>query len=228
LEDIDGLEVEHHEWCDAPILAARSKGVKSSKMDIDPLGGDAAGVYVEWLKEVHKREQENLYGEYDAYIIDSTSSLMQLLLRRTLAIDGRAGRTPDRSDFIPVTDVLGNIATRMCNKNVVGCHFILCAHEEPDKCELTGKITVRPLLPGRLKGTISNIFSEVYHCEAREGPQGPEYVVQTAPSGMYPKASTRMGKGGKLAFKEVVTIDWNKPFRQQGIAALARKCGVEM
>lgn len=216
------------EWSGAPSIAARTRGIDAAKLDLDPVGQDAAVTYTEWTKEWARREKNKVFAEYDAYVLDSASTLHDLVLRRVIALDGRAGKTPDRSDYIPVTDIMGNIAARACNKTIVPCHFVLIAHEEAQKCDITGRVMVRPLFPGRLQAKISDLFGEVYHCSADTGPKGHTYTVQTAPGGLYMKAKTRMGAGGKLAFKEDVTVDWKKPFREQGIARLASKCGVEL
>ena len=65
------------------------------------------------------------------------------------------------------------------------CNFIVLAHEQFVKDELTGRVWCLPLITGKYAYRIGGDFDEVYYATVKPNPQGKEvYSLETKPSGI--------------------------------------------
>ena len=224
LEDIEGIDVTVKEWLpDAVDIAARGKGIEHAKKDRS-YGKAVAETYSEWTKDFEARRDSNAFESYDVYILDSVTTIADLLMERVLHKDNRSGGVPGMQDWQSQMNTMTNIIRAV---TALPCHTVVCAHENTQKCEFSGKIQTQLSVTGQLKNKLPVLFSEVWHLDANADRHGNAvYTAQTSPGGFFNLARTRMGRGGRLDHKEDVTIDWNKPFNVQGISALVEKCGV--
>ncbi len=226
LEDIPGLDVTVKEWLpDAVDIAARGKGIEHAKKDRS-YGSAVAETYLNWTNDFEKRRTAKEFEGYDVYILDSLTTLSDLLMERVLHNDGRNGGVPGMQDWQSQMNTLTNIIRAT---TALPCHTVVCAHENTQKCEFTGKVQAQLSVTGQLKNKLPVLFSEVWHLDADADRHGKAaYTAQTSPGGFFNLARTRMGRGGRLEHKEDVTIDWSRSFNTQGIHALVAKCGLSL
>lgn len=92
------------------------------------------------------------------------------------------------SDWIPFREMLSKliIKTRATRRLV-----IMTAHDEVNKNDLDGSITITPNVPSKLAGTIGGFFSDVWHCEP--GTVEGSYVVRTTPKPTIPSLGNSLG-----------------------------------
>lgn len=66
------------------------------------------------------------WGEKDILVVDSGSVMAESALRRSLALNGRAGKRPQFGDFTNAHDSISNFL--LFSKSALKCHFIMLTH----------------------------------------------------------------------------------------------------
>lgn len=87
------------------------------------------------------------------------------------------------------------------------CHFILIAHDTTDKDELTGIVSIQPMVYGKLAGEIGRFFDDVFYARPgkdKDGSPIPQFLA--VPDGMVKTAGSRWNH--KLMQQKVVPANW--------------------
>lgn len=170
---------------------------------------ETAATFTEFGKDLNEaRKSGFLPGEFNNLIIDSCTTLQDLIMQAVLVKNGRSSEIPgiddwqsQKSNFLKVIDAC--VALPM---NVV---FIF--HDELVKDETTGRIIFNPILTGNLKARVPNRMGHLLRCTAkRDKDKKTRYYIQTTPD--------RYVEGIRTAFDNLdpdhdVTIeDFSKPF----------------
>lgn len=88
------------------------------------------------------------------------------------------------------------VALKSTNKFIV-----VCAHELVEKDEISGTLTYRPSVPGRLRDTLGAYFTDVWRTETETTTSGTVYRVRTAPT-------ARMSLGTQFALPANFVFTW--------------------
>ena len=90
-------------------------------------------------------------------VLDSYTTVDEHIRRLLMAVNGTATMTlPLYGTLLSNFEELNNTLLRL------PCNVILICHEKVDKDELTGKISIRPLISGQMSQKIGKDFEEVY------------------------------------------------------------------
>ena len=81
--------------------------------------------------------------------------------------------------------------------------IVVCAHELIEKDEISGTLTYRPSVPGRLRDTLGAYFTDVWRTETETTSGGTVYRVRTAPT-------ARMSLGTQFNLPQNFVFTWNE------------------
>jgi hypothetical protein len=123
--------------------------------------------------------------------VDGSTMLQEVIMNRVLFQKGRAGQMPQigemgSNDYSAVRVEYQNFISQIV---ALPCHIIIVCHDEPEKDQVTGAISVKPALIGRLSTTIGGRFDFVFRTEVVGG-KPLKYRLQTRCLGAY-EAGTR-------------------------------------
>ncbi len=172
-------------------------------------------LYVDWEKDFNARLKGGFFDNIDAILFDSATTLLDIIMDRTLSINGRAGSWPQQDDYGPQMNTFNAICRQL---TAMGKTVVMTGHVEMKQDELTKRIYRYPMLTGKLRVKVPLLFSDIYLCEATNDGKGvTKHTIQTVPDRtMTTIRATLRG----LNPVEDVTIDWKKPVVGQGIGGL--------
>lgn len=174
--------------------------------------------YLDWEKDFNDKVTKGFFDQYDVIGMDSATTFLDLIMDRTLTINGRAGTWPQQDDYGPQMQVFINVCRTLM---ALGKVIYMTGHVEAKKDELLQRIFREPMMTGRLKKKIPLLFSDVFVAEVENTGQGRViHKLMTAPD--------RITTSVRTAFKglkpyEDVTIDWTKSPLGQGIGGMIAK-----
>mgnify|MGYP003649486976 CR=1 FL=1 len=207
-----GYDVEYEEFLpDRLNLSVRSlskdKGDKNTNHQLD--------LYSLWEKDFNAKMESGFFDPYDAILMDSATTFLDLIMDRVLTINGRAGSWPQQDDYGPQMLVFNNVCRMMTSLDKT---LYMTGHMEMKQDEITKKIFREPMMTGRLKKKIPLLFSDIFVCEAENDGRGKtRHKIQTVPDRITTCVRTAM-KG--LEPFEDVTLDFSKPLEGQGLGKL--------
>lgn len=177
-----------------------------------PKGTWKPTVYEEWAKVTNERKKNGFYNHLGTYVVDSGTRLADAIMNFTLGKRGAAGNAPQwEKDYTPQKVLFQNAVQALLS---LPCDFIMTGHLEPDKDEVTGKVTWRYMATGKATVAIPLLFDEIYVTLASPKGQGVEYKLLTAGAGRY-LARSRLAQEGRLDTYEEPNI--KKILRKAGL-----------
>lgn len=99
---------------------------------------------------------------YETIVIDSLTAFGDFALDEVLLAKGRPGGVPQQDDWLPQMTIIRNFIYEVLalKKNTV----VIC-HEQATKNEISGGLTVTPLITGKLASKLPTLFDLVFHAE---------------------------------------------------------------
>lgn len=185
-------------------------------------GGDKTtshknSLFVEWEKDFDDKMNSGFFNDYDNVAFDSATTLLDLIMDRVLTINGRPGQWPQQDDYGPQMQVFINICRTLMSINKT---IFMTGHLETKQDELTKKIFRGPMMTGRLKTKIPLLFSDIFVCEVENDGRGKIiHKIMTVPDRT--TTTVRCSFRGLDPY-EVVTLDFAKDLKDQGIGKLMR------
>jgi len=200
---LKGYDVEFEEYLPRDLnldVKSLSKDKKAPKV----MSTNSAAVYEEWEKDFEDRIQGGFFADIDWLMVDSFTTLGDLVMDRVLAINGRPDTWPMQDDYGPQMLTLKNI-TRACTS--LGINVYMTAHLELQQDKLSSRVFHTPVLTGKLKSKLPTMFSDLFVFDADTDKDGAGvFRMQTKPTRDNPLVRTSI-KG--LDLFEDVTLDWN-------------------
>lgn len=213
LLSLRGHDVDYQEVLPDPVSAAASS-LSKGKIS-DKRGTVSSDAYMRFEREFDLRLAEGFFDQYDWICMDSTTTLLDLIMDRILSINGRFGQWPNQDDYGPSMIAFTNICRTLTG---LGKGIYLTGHLETKQDQTTMKISNRPMMTGRLVAKIPLLFSDIFYCDSELDDKGKvNYRIQTVPSGINRTIRTSI-KG--LEVFEDVTIDFSKPVEGQGLGGI--------
>lgn len=212
-ENLDYVEI----LPDALPVGATSLSAETRKSLPKPknpkLGVDA---YRSFDLDFEERVAAGFFDSYDNIVLDSLTSLSDLVMDAVLAINGRAGQQPQMDDYGPVIIALSNICRQIVALDKT---IYMTGHLDLRQDELSKKIINQPLLIGRLKVKLPLLFTDALIFSAESEIAGnasarTNYRIQTKPDRFNPSVRCSVKSA---AFQENITIDFSKPLKNQGL-----------
>lgn len=214
-QSLRGQDIDYEEFYPEDISLQLTSLSAKNKPNVTPKCKTGAESYNAWEADWDARIKDGFFNDYDAIMFDSLTTFGDLVMDGVLAINGRGGQWPQQDDYAPQMLAIKNVFRAVTS---LGIPIYVTAHCQPMQDELTKKVFHQILVTGQLRQKLPLLFSEILHLEA-SGDQkgGVNYLAQTKPDRMFPlvRCST---KG--LAFKEDITLDYNKPLKGQGLGGL--------
>lgn len=153
-------------------------------------------------------------------ILDSLTSLDVVAMAYALTLHAKKGLggAPAKHHYVPEMWNVSGLIRQGCSFNG---HFVVIAHDQYDKDELTGRLVTLPLTTGKYAVSISKDFDEVYHTHVEESSPGKpkNYLVQTQAS---PTFNARSYRGWDVATR-TNRLD---PLEVADFEAIHKKLGV--
>ena len=211
---LQGFDVEYEEFLPDRLnmsvkSLAKDKGDKTTNFKND--------LYVEWERDFNEKMDSGFFNDYDVIMLDSATTLLDIIMDRTLTINGRPGSWPQQDDYGPQMMVFTNIVRTLTSLDKI---VYLTGHLETKQDKLTQRIMREVMMTGRLKTKIPLLFSDIYVCDAVNDGNGKiNYTLQTK--------SDRMTSGIRSSIKglegfEDVTLDFTKPLEDQGLGGILK------
>src|SRR3989304_7354481 len=112
------------------------------------MGKQRSEVYLAWEKDFDERLSTGFFDDFDVIAIDSITTLLDLIMDRILAINGRAGSWPQQDDYGPTMVTFTNIVRTLTG---MGKMVYFTGHLSLEKDELSQQIYRVPVMTGKLK-----------------------------------------------------------------------------
>jgi len=187
----------------------------------NPNKNKGAEVYNSWEADFDKKLADGFFNDYDAIMLDSCTTLLDMIMDGVLALNGRGGQWPQQDDYGPQMLAFQNIMRTITS---LGKAVYVTGHIEAKQDELTKRIFMNPLMTGRLRVKVPLLFSETLALEAASDTKGNvNYIAQTKPDRFTPIVRTSMKN---TAFKEDITVDFGKDPVYQGLGGLLKDRGI--
>jgi phage nucleotide-binding protein len=150
------------------------------------VGNNAWNSLLKKLKEVSERE------DIETIVIDSLSSLQDLLMGNIQRINNSLDRPPQIQEYGQFMVLMRQFLSDLTS---IPKHIIVTAHEQMIQDETTQEIFITPLIYGKqFPGRIGMWFDEVYHMEVETTRDGKTtYKVRTHPYRKYKCGSNLQG-----------------------------------
>jgi len=136
------------------------------------------------IKQVLKDIQSTgMYGEIKpaTVVLDTLTTTANFTMAHVLHVNRHAGQQPTLPDWGKQLRELKEIITIGVGFK---CNFIVLAHEQYLKDELSGRTWCVPLITGKLAQEIGLYFDEVYHAEVKTVGGNSKYILATKASGL--------------------------------------------
>ena len=215
LLSLRGQDLDYEEWLpDRLGFSATSlkKGVG------DKTTGLQNTIFRDWEQDFDKKIRAGFFDQYDAIGLDSATTLLDLIMDRVLALNGRPGQWPQQDDYGPQMLTFTNICRTFTG---MGKILFMTGHLETKQDQLTQRILRSPMMTGRLRTKIPLLFSDIFIAEAENDGRGKvKHKLQTVPDRM---TTCVRNSFRNLEPFEDVTLDWNKPLETQGIGGFLKR-----
>lgn len=121
---------------------------------------------------------------FKTYVVDSltlfSEAMMQEVIRANPGISRVEKTVPALQDYL----IFGVHFKQFLAKILaLPCNVVVTAHAEHSKDDVTGSISIRPMLSGKLSNEIPIRFAEVYHSKVVEKEGKPVFILQTKSAG---------------------------------------------
>ncbi len=138
--------------------------------------------------------------KFDTLVIDSVTLLEDMMMANILRVNGR--KEPTLYEWGLLISHMQQVFQSFTKS---GKHVVCIAHEIPQKNDITGEVTILPLISGKkLPGQLPIWFDEVYRAVVTKDSQGiPKYELITRAGAMY----TAKSRVGCLAEREVPSFE---------------------
>jgi len=200
--------------CPAPVLihsfdsggtVTLRKEIKEGKIFVDTRFEEDDRVhptaYSLWEKEYHELGNNGFFNSLGTYILDSTTTFCDALIRQIMHKEGRSpsnmssksgeGQGMRIQDWMTLYHQMTNVVISL---SALPCHTLILGHLERDKDEALGNIIKKLMLPGQSGERLPVHFQEYYTLINKESSSGSERVFITENFSEY-RAATRIGSG---------------------------------
>lgn len=193
-------------------------------LNIKSLKKDAGGtnvkqkttlLYDAWLEDFNAKLESNFFDAYDVIGFDSATTFLDMIMDRTLYINGRAGQWPQQDDYGPQMVAFTNVVRTLTSMNKP---IYMTGHMELRQDELSKKIYRQPMMTGRLRAKIPLLFSDIFVSAVENDGSGKVlHKFQTVPDRQ--TLTVRTSIKGLDPWIDV-SLDFNKELSQQGLGAI--------
>jgi hypothetical protein len=213
LLSLRGYDVDYEEVLPEVVSAAVSS--LSAKVVSDKRSTVKSDVFQKFEQEFDDRLKTGFFDPYNWICLDSSTTLLDLIMDRILSINGRFGQWPQQDDYGPQMIAFQNICRTITS---MGKGIYMTGHLEVKQDKTSKVVSNRPMMTGRLVAKIPLLFSDVFYCDASLDDKGKvNYRIQTVPDLM--NRNIRTSIKGLEPFEDV-TIDFAHDPVGQGLGGI--------
>lgn len=159
--DPDGLVVLRKEIANGRVIPYQINDIA------DPAGWD------KMYDQVMEWDRQNIFEQLGTFAFDSITTLQRLAMNKILKNAGRYEMSPkgkgwsgvpQQDDWMPQMQLIENLMVDLLR---IPCDAIVTAHVDEMKNEVTGVVKAGPLVTGKLKPKLCNLFSEIWYMQAQ-------------------------------------------------------------
>lgn len=165
----------------------------------DPKNPDS---YKRWEKQWEDDLRTGFLKYFGTYSIDTLTTWIDSASTKVAKDKGREDNLPKLPDYPIIINMCKNMIKLTSAED---CDFILTAHLEAVKDEITGEIREEVATYPSLRPKVPALFTEKWVMITKDKPGGCDYKILTKPRGRY-QASTQLGKDDIFAMEEVPDI----------------------
>jgi hypothetical protein len=175
--------------------------------------------------------ESKLLTQYKSVAFDSITTLTDIIMNHCIRLTGRdpldlfpskKGKEtgvllgPNQQDYGNEMTLIHRLIAKVLSWPI---NIVFTGHVEITKDQLSGRVFGSPMVTGKLKGRLPNLFTEVYYVKR----EGPRYIFRTKPDGIY-MAKSRLSQKGLL--NEVEEPDFSAIIKKTGVDSNPRPGGV--
>ena len=211
LLSLRGYDVDYEEFLpdrlNLNVVSLARKGDSVTKHQND--------LFMDWQKDFEDKLNSGFFDGYENILMDSATTLLDLIMDRILTINGRPGQWPQQDDYGPQMNVFTNVCRQL---TALGKTVYMTGHLEVRQDDKTKRILRGPMMTGRLKTKVPLLFSDIFIADVESDNNGKvNHRFQTVPDRM--TTTVRTSVKGLGAFEDV-TLDFKKPLEGQGLGRL--------
>lgn len=175
-----------------------------------------AELYTRWEEDFEQKCDSGFFDSYDCIMFDSSTTFLDLIMDRVLAINGRAGQWPNQDDYGPQMLAFSKIVRRAASLRK---SIYFTGHVELRQDDVSKRVQQEFMLTGKLRTKIPLLFSEVLitGTQMDKTSGAVNHTVQTVADREFPNVRCTLKHARP---KEVVTVDWTKDPVGQGLGGL--------
>lgn len=158
--------------------------------------------YMKWEKQWEDDLRTGFLSMFGTYSIDTLTTWVDAATTKVAFDKGREENLPKLPDYPIIINMCKNMIKLTSAES---CDFILTAHLEAVKDEITGEIREEVATYPSLRPKIPALFTEKWVMITKDKPGGCDYKILTKPRGRY-QASTQLGKDDIFLMEEVPDI----------------------
>ena len=136
----------------------------------------------------------DFFTQFKTVVLDPLTGFEEAAMNWVLHKEKKVGETPSLPNYATVTRLTWRAVKMMLA--IECCNVVITCHEKPEKCELTGRVRIYPLIYGRSSNEIFRLFSEAYHLDG-SGSGKTRYRAQIKSDKLYTSKS-RLDKKGSI------------------------------
>ena len=182
---------------------AKAKPADKSSTDQEPMA------YVNFYEDFGNKLDSGFFDDYDVIGFDSITTLQDLVMDRTLYVNGHPGKWQEQDDWTIAINTISNLfrtITSLEDKIIY-----VTGHLEFKQDDVTKRMLNQPVLIGRLRQRLPLLFSEVLVTHGSLQGNERVYEIQTMPDKLNPTVRTSFR--GIDPMCDVTIEDWDEPGR---------------
>ncbi len=181
--------------------------------------------YLEYAKDFNQAWSDKLYDSYDNIVLDSYTTFQDAAMDAVMFNNGRFGKVPQQDDYPAQMALAMRNLRSLCSleKNIY-----IIFHDTMEQDATTKKMLFIPLITGKNKTRIPNLFNHLIRCSAEQeknlqtGKMESVYKIQTAPDRYVPGIRTAFT--GLDPMHDVTIRDFSKA-QEYGLGKIIKEQG---
>lgn len=149
--------------------------------------------YLEYAKDFNEAWATKMYDDYENIVLDSATSFQDAAMDAVMFNNGRFGKVPQQDDYPAQMALAMRNFRSLCSldKNIY-----VIFHDVLEQDEATKKMIYTPLIIGKNKARVPNLFNHLIRCSAEQvrntssNKMETQYKIQTSPDRYCPGIRT--------------------------------------
>lgn len=149
--------------------------------------------YLEYAKDFNEAWASRLYDKYDNVVLDSATTFQDIAMDAVMFNNGRFGKVPQQDDYPAQMALTMRNFRSLCS---LSKNIYIIFHDTLEQDDSTKKMLYIPLIVGKNKARVPNLFNHLIRCTAEQERNKATnqletvYKIQTSPDRYCPGIRT--------------------------------------